>query len=68
MDYYHANDNNGLYHYVGAVNQPFPGAPTLPQLFGANPTPSNVRDIESATDPNRYANIWGSSLATARMS
>ncbi|MEA3173440.1 MAG: iron complex outerrane recepter protein [Gammaproteobacteria bacterium] len=62
MDYYHANDSNGLFHYVGAVNQPFPGAPTLPQLFGANPTPSNVRDIDSAADPNRYANIWGSSL------
>lgn len=62
LDYYHANDSNGLYHYVGPVNQPFPGAPTLPQLFGANPTPGNVRDIDSATNPNRYANIWGSSL------
>ena len=62
LDYYHANDSNGLYHYVGPVNQPYPGAPTLPQLFGANPTPGNVRDIDSAIDSNRYANIWGSSL------
>lgn len=62
LDYYHANDSNGLYHYVGPINQPYPGAPTLPQLLGANPTPSNVRNIDSQIDPNRYANIWGSSL------
>jgi hypothetical protein len=51
LHYYHANDSSGLYYYVGPVNQPYPGASTLPQLMMGDKSRASYIDSVSPEEP-----------------
>lgn len=60
-DFYHSDDSYGLYHTAGDVRPPFPGAKSLPELFGAQ-FPANIRDQISETTNHRNVTADGVSL------